>query len=66
MASLSIVFVISNYKSDQSYEYFSMLGNTVKMLFAFGPPLVQGSGFKHNVFFKSKGQICYMMIMGMA
>lgn len=43
-----------------------MLGNTVKMLFAFGPPLVQGSGFKHNVFFKSKGQICYMMIMGMA
>lgn len=37
------------------------------MLFAFGgPPLVQGFGFKHNVFVKSEGQICYMMIVEMA
>lgn len=44
-----------------------MLGNSGKVLFPLeGLPLIHDFGLKHNVIVKSEGQICYMMIMGMA
>jgi hypothetical protein len=44
-----------------------MLENPVKMIFALeGPPLVHGFGLKHNVIVRSEGQICHIMVMGMA